>query len=80
MAQNSASLQLTFASLDAFGPCMNKLRVVGVSTLVEPSTTAGATAECSGFADSTTLGTRIATDYPQLTRLHRSFCGNVGDN
>ena len=51
-----SSEELTVTSLDAFPPCVIKIRVAGISTLVEPSTTASATTEFTGFLGSTALG------------------------
>ena len=39
--------ELTFAGLDALEPCVIKLRVAGISTVLEPTASAGAT---RGFA------------------------------
>ena len=55
LGQNSDSPQLTFASLDALGPCMIKLRVAGISAVLEPSTAASAAAEYAGFLGSPAL-------------------------
>ena len=52
----SLSLELTFASLNALDPCMISICVASISTVLEPSTTASATAALTGFLDSTALG------------------------
>ena len=54
--QNLASQKLTFARLDAFRPCVIKLVVADISAVLEPSTTASATAKFAGFLCSTALG------------------------
>ena len=42
--------------MDALGPAMIKILIFGISTLLEPSTTASATAAFAGFFDNATLG------------------------
>ena len=54
--QNSAYQQPTFASLNALGPCVVKLCVACISTVLEPSTAASTTAAFAKFLRSTTLG------------------------
>ncbi len=46
---------LTLAGPDALGPCMIRVRVVGISTLLEPSTTASATTDFTGLLHDTAL-------------------------
>ena len=52
--------KLTFASLDALRPCVLKLCVTTIATLLEPSTTASTTAEFTGFLGGAALGTAAA--------------------
>ena len=42
----------TFAGLDALGPCMAKLFVAGISTALEPSAAASATAALASLVSS----------------------------
>ena len=49
--------ELTFAGLDALVPCVIKLRVAGISTVLEPTTSASATRAFAGFVGGA-LGTR----------------------
>ena len=56
MHLHSMTHKLTFASLVAFEPCVVKLRVAGISTLVEPSATRSATTELAGFFEDAALG------------------------
>ena len=60
MAQESSYQHPTFASLDAFCPCVTELIVAGISAFLEPSTVASATAGCARFLDSTALSTPVA--------------------
>ena len=46
----------TFAGLDALTPGVLKLRIAGVSALLEPITTAYAATALAGFLDDATLG------------------------
>ena len=60
---NPASAQPTFASLDTLHPCMIKLCIAGISTIIEPSTTADATATLARFLDNAALGAAVAAMY-----------------
>ena len=51
---------LTFASLDAFQPCVIKVWVVKSPAVPGPRTTRSATTELAGFRDETALGTLLA--------------------
>ena len=58
---------------------MPKVCVASISTLLEPSTTASATAACARFLDSTALGTPAAA-YRGHTCCRGGFCGNANIN
>ena len=60
MAHKSVSLQPTFARLNALGPCMIKLCITSISTVLEPSTTTSATATFAKFLGNTAPGTHSA--------------------
>ena len=45
----------TFAGLNALDPCMTKVRVAGVSTVLEPSTVTSTTTEFAGFLENAAL-------------------------
>ena len=45
----STTHELTFAGLDALEPCVIKLRVAGISTVLEPTAAASATRRFTGF-------------------------------
>ena len=60
MTLDSVSQPLTFTSLNALRPCVLKLCVTTISTLLEPSTTRRATAEFAGFLGGAALGTSMA--------------------
>ena len=49
MHLHSMTHKLTFASLVAFEPCVIKLRVAGISTVLEPSAAAEAATASAGF-------------------------------
>ena len=49
--------ELTFAGLDALVPCVIKLRVAGISAVLEPTASATATRGFAGFVGGA-LGTR----------------------
>ena len=66
-----------FAGLDALDPCMIKGSVAGISTVLEPSTTASATTEFAGFLDTAALGTPFTSAYGGCSRRRGCFCGNV---
>ena len=53
LSQNAVVTQTIFAGLDALGPCMTKLRVASLSTVLEPSTTTSTTALSTRFLDVT---------------------------
>ena len=55
MAQNSVSSLPTFASLNALGPCMIKLGIASIATVLEPSPTTSATATFARFLGNTTF-------------------------
>ena len=80
MAQNSASPRPTFASQDALGPCVMELCVAGISAVLEPCTTASATAAFGGLLGRTALGTPVAAAYCGSTRRRSYFCGHAGVN
>ena len=65
--QDSDYQEHTSAGQDALVPCIIKARVLSISTVLEPSTTASATTECTGFLDTAAFGT-----HP------RWFCGHAG--
>ena len=54
--------QLTFAGLNALEPRVIKLRVAGISAVLEPSTAASATTEFAEFFIVAALGTHWNTD------------------
>ena len=56
-SQNSASPEPTWAGLDTLGPCIFKLCVASISTILEPSTVPSATGAFTGFLGSTALET-----------------------
>ena len=59
MTQNPAARTPTLTSLDALSPCMIKLCVADISTVLEPTTAASATATFTGFLDNATLATAV---------------------
>ena len=65
--------ELTFAGLDALEPCVIKLRVAGISTVLEPTASASATRGFAGFVGGT-LGTR---DWDRSSRC-RSCSVHIG--
>ena len=69
--------QRTFAGPNALNPCMIKVCVAGISTLVEPSTAASAATEFAGFLNSAAVGTTLPA-YRGCTRCRRCFCGHAG--
>ena len=66
----------TFASMDALRPCMTKLCVAGISTILEPSASASATAAFAGLGD-TAFGAPTAS-YRGCTRCRGLFCARWG--
>ena len=56
MAQNPADRRPTLTSLDALSPCVIKLCVADISTVLEPSSTTSTTARYAGLLDHTTRG------------------------
>ena len=60
MSQDSHSRELTFTGLNPLDPSMIEVCVTGISTVLEPSTAASATAAFTGFLDSAALGTAFA--------------------
>ena len=66
----SVSFGLTITSLDAFGPCVIKLRVDNISTVLKPGTTGTTATEFARFAASATFRTHcghVLGDRRQLT-------------
>ena len=49
--------EFTFASLDAFSPCMIEIWIASISAFLGPSTTISTTAKFIGFFDDATRGT-----------------------
>ena len=58
-AYNPHSVQLTFASLDALGPCMIELCVTDISTVLVPSTATNTAAALTRFLGSDTLEAQV---------------------
>ena len=70
--------QRTFAGLYALDPCVIEVCVPGISTLLEPSTAASATAEFAGFLDSRARGAPAPAACRGETHVPRrrdSICG-----
>ena len=65
------------AGVDAVGPCMIELRVTGISTVLEPSAIASATAALARFLGNTALGAPVSATHHRWTRRRGGFCGNV---
>ena len=64
-AKLSLSTQLTFASLNALDPCMTKLCVTDITTVLEPSPSASTTTEPAGLFGSAALGAcNIVNSWP----------------
>ena len=57
MSQKLVYRPLTFAGLNTLGPCVIELWVSDISTVLEPSPTASATAAFTGVLGSPALGT-----------------------
>ena len=62
-----------FASLDALGPCMIKLSLASISAVLEPSTTASATAKFAGFLSTPAFRAGV----PSCYRRRRYSCGHA---
>ena len=73
---NSDSPPPTFTSLDALGPSMIKLSVDCISTVLEPSTAASATAAFASLVAGA-LGTHVTAAYCCSTHPRRCFCGDL---
>ena len=67
----------TFAGLNALDPCMTKVRVAGVSAVLEPSTVTSTTTEFAGFLENAALWTPFIDAYHECTRRRGCFCGHV---
>ena len=76
-----ASLQPTFASLDALDPGMIKLSVAVISAVLEPMATASATAVFARFLGNTALGTPVlATAHRGCTCRRKCLCRHMDVN
>ena len=56
---------------------MTKVRVTGVSAVLEPSTIASATTEFAGFLDTAALKTPFIDSYCERDRRRGCFCGHA---
>ena len=59
---------------------MSKLCVAGISTILEPSTVASTTTECSRFLGPTALGTHVSVANHGWFGRRARFCGNARVN
>ena len=66
-----------FTGTDALSPCMIKFRVANISTFLEPSATATATAGLTRFLMKDTLSTYTAAICPRQTGICVCFRGEI---